>query len=237
MLARISRLIESKISKVLSRLEDPREQLDYAYEKQVQYLREMEVQMTNVIAARKRLEFQKQSLVGQVNRLEDQAKAALKLSREDLAKMALQRKLTLQSQAASLDAQINQLADEGEKLKATHAEIQTKLEAFRSEKELLKAQYSSAQAQVKIKESLTGMTKDAANAGAIVQDAREKIQEMQSKSSAIDELIATGGLTEALEVEHKDVVTRELEKVKLEQDVEAELAKLKGEASGQAQPT
>ncbi|MEM3045816.1 MAG: PspA/IM30 family protein [Candidatus Bathyarchaeia archaeon] len=233
MLGRIARIIESKISGVLNRLEDPREQLDYAYEKQVQYLREMEMQMTNVIAARKRLEYQKQSLTGQVKKLEEQAKAALKLGREDLARMAIQRKLTLETQAAGLDGQIKQLADEAEKLKAAHSDVQTKLEAFRSEKELLKAQYSSAQAQVKIKESLTGMTKDAANAGAIVEDAREKIQQMQSKASAIDELIATGGLTEALDIEQKDVVTRELEKVKLEQDVEAELARLKGEA-GQA---
>jgi len=236
MLARLSRIIESKISKVLSRLEDPREQLDYAYEKQVQYLREMEMQMANVVAARKRLEYQKQSLTGQVNRLEDQAKAALKLGRDDLAKMAIQRKLTLQSQATSLDGQIKQLADEAEKLKVAHADVQTKLEGFRTEKELLKAQYSSAQAQVKIKESLTGLTKDAANAGAIVEDARERVQEMQSKAAAIDELIATGGLAEALEVEQKDMVTRELEKVKLEQDVEAELARLRGEAGGQAQP-
>lgn len=230
MLGRITRLIESKISNVLNRLEDPREQLDYAYEKQVQYLRDMQIQMTNVVAARKRLELQKQSLTTQVDKLDGQAKAALKLGREDLAKLAIERKLTLHAQASSLDGQIKQLADEAEKLKVTHAEVQTKLEAFRTEKELLKAQYSSAQAQVKIKESLTGMTKDAANAGAIVEDARERIQQMQSKASAIDELIATGGLTDALEVEQKDLVTRELEKAKLEQDVEAELAKLKGEA-------
>ena len=138
MFERIGRLFEEKMSKVLNRMEDPRDQLEYAYQKQVQSIHNMEMQLTGVIAARRRLEIQKQHLDEQVLKLESQAKAALQQNREDLAKMALQRKATLKAQEDSLNTQIDHLNAEISKLESTHTEIKSKIEELASEKELLK---------------------------------------------------------------------------------------------------
>jgi len=229
MFERIGRLFEEKMNKVLNRMEDPRDQLEYAYQKQLQSLHNMEMQLTGVIAARRRLEIQKQHLDEQVLKLESQAKAALQQNREDLAKMALQRKGTLKAQEDSLNTQIDHLNAEISKLESTHTEVKSKIEELGSEKELLKAEYSSAAAEVKIKENITGLSQSAGNCGQLIDNAKDKILSMQTKADAMDELLATGGLTDSLDPHHKDAIEAELDKAQLNAGVDDELAKLKSE--------
>src|SRR5438045_8811159 len=58
----------------------------------------------------------------------------------------------------------------------------------------MKAQYSAAEAQVRIGEAATGIGDQMADTGAAIQRAREKTQEMQARADAIDELTASGAL-------------------------------------------
>ena len=66
--------------------------------------------------------------------------------REDLARMALQRKQTALIELEGLDEQIAQLELEQEKLTRAEQRLTAKVEAFRSRKEIIKAQYNAAQA-------------------------------------------------------------------------------------------
>jgi phage shock protein A len=229
MFEKIGRLFEEKMNKILNRMEDPRDQLEYAYQKQVQSLHDMEMQLTGVVAARRRLEIQKQHLDEQVLKLENQARAALQQNREDLAKLAIQRKATLKAQEDSLNAQIVHLNDEISKLESTHTEVKSKIDELASEKELLKAEYASSAAEVKIKESISGMSRGAANCGQLIDNARDKILGMQTKAEAMDELLATGGLTDLLEIHHKDAIEAELDKAQMGATVDDELSRLKSE--------
>ena len=58
---------------------------------------------------------------------------------------------------------------------------------------------------------------------------------MQARAGAIDELIASGALDDASAINSGDDITRELESMSSQADVEAELARLKG-LSAPAQP-
>ena len=92
---RMETVIESKINKVLNRMEDPRETLDYSYEKQLELLRNVKRGVLEVTSSKKRLQLQRAKLMLSIERLEGQAKDSIVANREDLGRLALERKNAL----------------------------------------------------------------------------------------------------------------------------------------------
>jgi phage shock protein A len=125
-----------------------------------------------------------------------------------------------------LDQQITDLNDQQQKLMAAESRLATKVESFRTKKETIKAQYSAADAQVKITESVTGISEEMADVGMAVQRAEEKTENMKARSAALDELLESGTLTD---LSGGDEIESELAKVKAKSTVEEELAKMKAE--------
>ena len=150
---RATMIFKSKASKALDSAEDPRETLDYSYEKQLELLQQVRRGVADVATSRKRIELQIQSLAQQVAKLEQQAKAALAGGREDLAREALTRASGLHQQVADLQTQLAALQAQEEKLVTASQQLQAKVEAFRTKKETIKATYSAAEAQTKINEA------------------------------------------------------------------------------------
>src|SRR5260370_7626580 len=93
-----------------------------------------------------------------MNAVDEQAVEGLEVNREDLARMGLQRKETLLVQINSYEQQLAQLKVQEEKLINMERTIFARVEAFRTQKEMVKAQYNAAQAQVKINETITGIS-------------------------------------------------------------------------------
>src|ERR671923_2608593 len=89
---RISTVIKQKVNTLLDSYEDPREALDYSYTKQLELMNELRRSFAKVITARKRLEMQKSKLWDNIRLLDEQARRSLDASREDLARLALERK-------------------------------------------------------------------------------------------------------------------------------------------------
>jgi phage shock protein A len=227
LMSRTSAIAQAKFSKLLDRAEDPGETLDYSYEEQLTQLQNVKRGIADVTTAKKRLEMQESATQQQLAKLDDQAKQALQGGREDLAREALSRKATLQSQIDGLEQQEQQLADQEQKLIAGEQVLQTKIEAFRSQKEVIKAQYSAAQAQVKIGEAATGIGEHMADVGLAVQRAQDKTQEMQARAAAVDELTTAGALEDF--TSQGDDIDRQLAQVSQANQVDEELAKMKAE--------
>jgi phage shock protein A len=118
------------------------------------------------------------------------------------------------------------LNDQQQKLMAAESRLATKVESFRTKKETIKAQYSAADAQVKITESVTGISEEMADVGMAVQRAEEKTENMKARSAALDELLESGTLTD---LSGGDEIESELAKMKAKSTVEEELAKMKAE--------
>ena len=59
---RVKLIFKSKASKALDRAEDPRETLDYSYQKQLEMLQRVKRGVVDVASSRKRLELQQQQL-------------------------------------------------------------------------------------------------------------------------------------------------------------------------------
>src|SRR6476469_635076 len=106
---RMSTVMKAKISKLLDRAEDPAETLDYGYQKQVELLQNVKKGIADVVTSKKRLQMQQ-------SKLEKQARQALAQGREDLARMALERKNVTQTELQSLDPQIKELETQQEQL-------------------------------------------------------------------------------------------------------------------------
>src|SRR6202521_1341600 len=125
---RMSTVVKAKISKMLDRAEDPSETLDYSYQKQIELLQNVKKGIADVVTSKKRLQLQEQSLQQQVVKLDTQARQALAGGKEDLARMALERKNVAQTELQTLDGQIAQLEGQQDQLTQSEQKLRTKIE-------------------------------------------------------------------------------------------------------------
>jgi phage shock protein A len=232
---RMSTIFKAKANKALDKAEDPRETLDYSYQKQLELLQKVRRGVADVATSRKRVELQAAQLQSQSQKLHDQAQKALSMNREDLAREALTRKSGLQGQIDDLQTQHAQLQGEEEKLTLASQRLQAKVESFRTRKETIKATYTAAEAQTRINEAFSGISEEMSDVGLAVQRAEDKTQQMQARAGAIDELLASGALDDATGTA-KDSITLELERMSSNSEVEDELATLKAQLGGAEAP-
>jgi phage shock protein A len=169
-----------------------------------------------------------------VEHLQDQAKAALAQGKEDLAREALSRKAAAQSQIDGMEPQRQQLGEEQEKLEHTLAALQQRVNNFRTQKEVLKAQYSAAKAESSIGETAAGISTSFGDTGADIQRAQDKIANMQAHAEAVDELLQSGVLEDV--GGSTDEIQQELDEAGTSAQVDSELAALKAEIAGSPPP-
>lgn len=224
---RISTVISQKVNTLLDTFENPQEALDYSYVKQQEMLNKLRRSLAEIMTSRKRLEMQKTRLMENIRLLDEQARRSLEAGREDLARLALERKNANLIQMQGLDKQISEMKDEEEKMREAEKRMSIKVEEFKGRKEIIKARYSAAEAQVKIKESVTGISEEMTDVGMAMNRAEEKTDRMRAKSQALDEMINSGVLTDY--TSNKDEIEQELEKITVQSSVDQELAKLKSE--------
>ena len=225
-LSRMSTVVKAKMNRLLDNAENPSESLDYAYEKQREMLRNVKRGVVDMVTTKRRLQIQAQKVQANISTVENQARQALAAGREDLARLALQRKQAAVIELDGLDQQIENLELEQEKLTQAEQRLQTKVEAFRSKKEIIKAQYSAAQAQVRIGSALSGVSEEMGDVQLAVERAETKTETMRAKAGAIDEL-ATLGVLDDVSGTSGDPLSKELEQLTSAQNVEDELAALK----------
>ena len=220
-------IFRAKASKALDRAENPNETLDYSYEQQLQQLQNVKRGIADVTTAKKRLELQYTSMQQQVEKLDGQAREALKANREDLAREALTRKAAVQGQLQDIMAQGQQLEAQQQKLIEGEKTLQAKVESFRTQKEVIKAQYSAAEAQVRIGEAASGIGDQMQDVGLAIERAKDKTQQMQARANAIDELASAGALEDI--TGSGDDIDRQLAQISQSGQVDDELAKMKAE--------
>ena len=224
MLSRMSTIVKSKMNRMMDNAEDPRETLDYSYEKQLEMLRNVKRGVVEMVTAKRRLEIQAKKAQDNLAKLDTQARKALEMGREDLARLALERKQATITELDGLDQQIAGLELEQQKLTNAEQRLQGKVQAFRTKKEVIKAQYSAAQAQVRIGAALSGVSEEMGDITLAIERAETKTETLRAKAGAIDELVETGVLDE---VGGGDSLDRQLEQISASATVESELEALK----------
>jgi phage shock protein A len=227
---RMSTVIKAKINKLLDKAEDPSETLEYSYQKQMELLQNVKKGIADVVTSKKRLQLQQQKLEQQVVKLDTQARQALSQNREDLARMALERKTAIQAELQGLDTQVTQLEQQQEQQLENEKKLRAKIEAFRTKKEVIKAQYSAAEAQVRISEAANGVGEQMADLGLAIQRAQDKTENMKARANAVQELEAAGTFEDLTALgDGQDDIDRQLSQLTSGAQVDDELAKMKAE--------
>jgi phage shock protein A len=220
-------IVAAKTNKALDAAEKPDEMLDLSYDQMLEQITRVRRALVDIAASRKQIELQETQLQHSVDHLQDQAKAALAQGREDLAREALSRKAAAQAQIDGMEPQRQQLGEEEEKLERTLAGLQEKVNSFRTQKEVLKAQYTAASAMSSVDESVTGISAGISDSGAALERAQDKIATMQARAGALDELLQSGVLEDVGGGD--DDIQKELDEVTSSSDVDNELAALKAQ--------
>jgi phage shock protein A len=233
--SRFSTFLKAKFSSAMDRAEDPNDTLDYSYQKQLEQLQNLRRSIADVVTSEKSLEMQQAQVNQQMAKLDDQARAAVQQGRDDLARTALERKTALQGQVDSFTQQIEQMKAQQQKFVDMERRLSARVAAFRTQKEMVKAQYSAAQAQVKIQESVTGISEEMSDVNLAVQRAQDKVLKMQARAQAMDQLVDSGTLPE-LGAPGQDDIDRQLAQVSTKSAVDSQLAQLKASMQPQLPP-
>ena len=148
----LGRLFESGYEKI----EDPSYALERAYRQQLQALEETRQGRIEVETIGARLDLELRQLGDGVGACEDQARRALLAGREDLARVSLGRREEIHEQLVRTRAERERLDEERRGLHQQETELAGAVQAFRSRKEVLKAQYGATRARLRVGEALTG---------------------------------------------------------------------------------
>jgi phage shock protein A len=223
---RLRLLFNTEVSSALDRAEDPRQVLDYAYNQQQELLVSLRRGLVDIATAKQQLEQQAQRLEARIPQLDDQALRAVTAGREDLARLALERKHTAMAEMESLARQIGEVETDKQRLATQERTLQVRIEQFRTHREVVKARYSAAEAEVRLNESLSGLSGELAELGMAVGRAEEKTERLQARARAINSLVDLGSLPP---IGGGDFVEIELQRITVTKEVDEELSKIKAE--------
>jgi phage shock protein A len=220
-------IVAAKANKALDAAEKPDELLDLSYEQMLDQITRVRRGLVDIAASRKQIELQEQQFQHSVDHLGDQAKAALGQGREDLAREALSRKAAAQAQIEGLEEQRQQLTEQEEKLEQTLKVLQKRVNEFRTKKEVLKAQYTAAEATTAVNSEAAGISSSYSDTGEALARAQDKIANMQARAQATDELLQSGVLEDV--GGDTDDIQSELDEAGQAAQVDKELAALKAQ--------
>jgi phage shock protein A len=225
--SRLALMLNVQTSAALDQVEDPREVLDYAYSQQQAHLHTVKRGRLEVAAARRHLEREAERFATRAEHLREQAKRAVRMGHEELARTALERRQAALSALRGLERQRAELAREEERLAIADQHLSQRVEQFRLHRTVLGARYAAAAAQVAAGEAIGGLVGDQSTELSLaVERSEERVEQLSARALAIDELTSRGAL---LVSSAEDDVERELEALDTGEAVEAELAALRQE--------
>jgi hypothetical protein len=143
--------------------DDPRETLDYSYQRALEALQRVRRGVADVATSRKRVELQVGQLEEIAAKLAGQRRAALDSGDQDLAREARTREAGVQEQLSSLRGQLSAMENEEEQLTATSQRLQGRVDAFRTRSETLKARYTADEALRSVREAFAALGEDASD--------------------------------------------------------------------------
>jgi phage shock protein A len=227
MLKRLKLSLRAKLSRLLDRAEDPAEILDYSYELHVEQLYSMRRDIADLVTAKKRLARLRDSRQDQFLKLHSGARAALQAGRDDLARQALERKRLVGQELVTLDQQLAELEHQQAQMVTQGREARARLERFRAGKEVTKARYAAARAQLAISGAVAGFSSQLREAGLRIERTNHELEEINLQADVREELERTGVLAPVGAGE--DDIDRQLRQLNPRESVDDELSRIRGE--------
>lgn len=168
--------------------------MDVSLDRSESVIKRLSVAMADLTAGRMRLQIQLDELAVTMQRLDEDARSAVEGGRDDQARVALTRRSQLGQQVEAITEQRDGLRAEQEKLALVEQRLRARIEAFRARRTTIEAQHTAAEARVMVGEAVAGLSEDMADVSLAASRAQGRIESMEARADALDELIRSGGL-------------------------------------------
>jgi len=240
---RFFRVVKSNVGAVISKFEDPEKVLEQAVIDMNEDLRKVRQSYAEITATQKRVERQRNAAADQAAEWMRRAQLAVEKGEEDLAREALQRKVTLSDQVKTLEEQMRLQGEALEQLQASMRTLEMKINEARSKKDQLIARARTAKTAQQVTDMLSGMGLGKTSMDAF-ERMQEKVETLESKAEVSRQMSLSSGTVEDKfkSLEEGSGVDAELQKLKASMgktskepaqlkfaspEVEAELAQIK----------
>lgn len=210
-------LLEANITDLINRAEDPEKMLNLYIERATEELKQFNVQVNRAVADELQLRQKIEAAEKEIQSWVSQAKVAVQQGRDDLARIALERKQTAEKNLEDFRRQLADQQKAVEELRANFRILEEKLNKARTERDSLVMRQRRAKAMKQAGEAVQEIA-----GGSALGDfdrMRDKVDRIEAEAKA-----TSISLTSSVESEF-DKLKKDAQK----QDVDDELARLKEE--------
>lgn len=223
--------LKSSLGSLMAPAEDPRQTFADAYTRQQASLGAIRLAAADLSAARARLDHQAESLRARLPDLEAQARRAVAIGREDLARLALRRRYVAIAELQELERQAGEIQLEEGRLTMVEQRLASQLESISARQQVVAARHSAADAELRINEALAGVSTDLSDLGLALERAEQRQEEMQAQADAIEHLLGSS-LLEGAGTGALDPLQQTLDRHDMEQAIEEQLRALERQQEG-----
>jgi phage shock protein A len=189
-----ARLVRSSVRALLAPAEDPRPGYAHAYQRQRELLGRVRLALDELREARDRVDRRGEHLARDLPALRERARSALVAGRAAEARAAVRRHVLAGAQAEAFARQAREIEAEEQALALIEQRLATQIESFAVRQQVLAARCSAAEAQVRIDEALTGLSRELGDLGLALEAAEESAGAMRARALAVEDLMAEGVL-------------------------------------------
>ena len=191
-LGQIAANLKGGLDAALAPAVDPRTTYVNAHQKQEALLAQVRVAMNHVTNSKERMQARALEDRARLPQMLEEARAELVAGRTDAARVRLQRRHVVALELAALEAQVAEVERDESNLRMLEHRLANQVDEFMARQQVIVARYNAAEAQIQIKEAVTGVSREFAELTAALTEAEEKTEGMEARVSAIDRLVREG---------------------------------------------
>lgn len=218
---RLGRVVRANLNDLVSKAEDPEKVLEQTIIDMGEDLIQLKQAVAGTIASQKRTETQYKQALKESNSWEQRAKLALSKGEETLAREALVRKKSHTETATTLKEQLDQQNAQIETMRRNLMALESKISEAKTKKNMLISRAKAAKANEALQSTMNGL--NTSGSMAAFERMENKVLEAEARSQAVGEL---GGSD----------IERQFAELEAGSGVEDELAMLKAQMTGAAEP-
>lgn len=220
--SRLSDIINSNLTSILDKAEDPEKMIRLMIHEMEDTLVEVRSDAARIIADRKEAQRTLGRLEEACAEWQRKAELAITKDREDLAKGALLEKAKLEETATLLAEDVGALNAALEKHEADIVKLESKLREAKAKQKSVQARNDTAQSQIKVRKTVSDRRID---------DAFARYEKIERRMDGLE------GEVEAFDLGKGKTLSEEIAELEAESGIEDELAALKARMSGRKTET
>ena len=183
---RISDLIKSNVNDLIDRAEDPEKMVKQVIIDMEEELRKTTSALGQAMGSQTQMQKQLDASIAESAKWEARAKAALEAGNEELAKQALNNKVTVDNNVKQYREMVQKMEEQITKIKTQIEEIKVKLEEARAKQDMLIARDRMADTNLQMARTMGDL--DSKSATAKMEKMEKKIEQKEAEAQAFEEI-------------------------------------------------